>query len=222
MASLPKYAFIRYCRLGSTCVKSSLPPSRMKRWDTLIGSASMTFPLLNSPFSPVVPPPFPPGTLWRWVAPKSHSARQLGLQHPWTLLTCFNNFLLCEIMQIFQSSFLQSGTLIKSVFWFSWQPLSRLADRPRAGGEGLQPYRLGHGLTYTGGVCRETLLMRWDWSIKRASMWAKEVERWRSDKWRRKENTQQKAVKQLQKRRNAKEGRDLRGCKINKCFPKLT
>lgn len=56
------------------------------------------------PLTPVRPPPsIPSWHRWRWVAPKSHSARRVGLQRAGAsashVLTISS--VLCEIMQIF-------------------------------------------------------------------------------------------------------------------------
>lgn len=84
---------------------------------------------------PRCPPPththsIPSWHCWRWVAPKSHSVRRVGLQQPGPRLTCFNNFLpssvkLCKYFSPVSSSLEHQ---LRVSVWFSWQLLSRLAD----------------------------------------------------------------------------------------------
>lgn len=102
----PSVVFTWHCRFGSACVRSSLAPSGARRWDTLIGSAPMTFSLLSSLSSTALPsPPTAPLFLRSLLAPlalggtqeprggRRGGGRGVGLQQPRPWLTCFNNFL---------------------------------------------------------------------------------------------------------------------------------
>lgn len=125
-------AFIRYCGLGSACVKSSLALSAMKRWDTLIGSASVTFPL---PWLALLTGCLHLYSLLALVAlggtQEPFGPRGVGLQQrPGPRLTCFNNFLpsSVKLCKYFSPVSLSLERQLRMSVRFSWQLLSRLAD----------------------------------------------------------------------------------------------
>lgn len=114
----------------SACINSSPALSSMKRCDTLIGSASVTFPLL------ALRPP-PPGTSGAGWHPRATgpSGCRVTPAAKGPRLTCFNNFLpssvkLCKYFSPVSSS-LERQLRVSVGFFFLFFSLVTAVEQPR-------------------------------------------------------------------------------------------